>query len=76
MKKEIREHEGWFKDTSSGVIDCTNSSEYEKYMKSYHADLKEKEDFKALQNDVFALKSELGDIKSLLLTLVQKQKGL
>ena len=74
MKKQIREHEGWSKDTSSGVIDCTNTSEYEKYMKSYHADLKEKEDFEALQNDVSALKSELGDIKSLLLTLVQNSE--
>ena len=76
MKKKIREHEGWYKDMSSGVIDCTNTSEYQKYMKAYRADLKEKEDFEALQNDVSTLKSELGDIKSLLLTLVQKQKGL
>jgi len=75
MKKKIREHEGWYKDMTSGVIDCSNTSEYEKYMKSYYADLREQEEFEALQNDVSALKSEIGDIKSLLLTLVQKQKG-
>ena len=45
-------------------------------MKAYHADQKGKVDFEALQNDVSALKSEMGDIKSLLLTLVQNQKGL
>jgi hypothetical protein len=76
MKKKVREHEGWYKDMTTGVVDCTNNSEYEKYMKSYRADQKEKEDFEALQNDVSALKSEMGDIKSLLLTLVQNQKGL
>ena len=76
MRKKVREHEGWYKDMNSGLIDCANSSEYQKYMKSYHADQKGKEDFEALQNDVSALKSEMGDIKSLLLTLVQNQKGL
>ena len=54
MKKKVREHEGWYKDMTTGVVDCTNNSEYEKYMKSYRADQKEKEDFEALQNDVSA----------------------
>jgi hypothetical protein len=41
-------------------------------MRGHAAEQKEKEEFQTLQNDVSALKSELGDIKSLLLTLVQK----
>ena len=40
-------------------------------MAAYRADLKEKEDFKALQNDVYSLKSDMSEIKSLLLTLAK-----
>ena len=48
-------------------------SEYEKYMAAYKAD-PEKKKIETLQTDVSELKSELGDIKDLLLTLVQNQK--
>ena len=52
-EKKVREHEGWYKDMTSGLIDCANSSEYEKYMKSYHADQKGKEDFEFLYKMMF-----------------------
>ena len=50
------------------------TSEYDKYMASYNRRQKEKSDKEALQNEVSQLKSEMSDIKSLLLTLVQNQK--
>ena len=40
-------------------------------MRSYRARKRKDRDFDTLQNEVSELKSELGDIKSLLLTLVK-----
>ena len=74
MKQPIKGQEGWFKDIQSGSIDCADTSEYQKYMKAYRAQQQKEKQVETLQNDVSALKSELGDIKSLLLTLVQNQK--
>jgi len=42
-------------------------------MASYRSAEKKEQEFQTLQNEVSELKSELGDIKSLLLTLVQNQ---
>lgn len=66
--------EGWFRDPSSNAIVNANMSEYDKYMASYNRRQKEQTDKKTLQNEVNQLKSEMGEIKSLLLTLVQNQK--
>ena len=76
MRKKIREHDGWFKDMTSGAIDCGDSSEYAKYMKAYRAEESKRLEMQALQNDVSGLKAGMSDIKSLLLTIVQNQKGL
>lgn len=67
--------EGWYRDPESNAILNGNVSEYDKYMASYNKRQKEEMEKKALQNEVSALKSEMGDIKALLLTLVQNQKG-
>ena len=74
MKQPIKGQEGWFKDIQNGSIDCGDTSEYQKYMKAYRAQQEKEKQVETLQNDVSALKSELGDIKSLLLTLVQNKK--
>ena len=65
--------EGWFRDPSSNAIVNGNQSDYDKYMASYNKRQKERTDKEALQKEVSELKSEMSDIKSLLLTLVQKQ---
>jgi hypothetical protein len=74
MKQPIKGKDGWFKDTESGAIVSSESREYEKYMKAYRASQQKEEDFKSLQNEVSELKSDMSDIKSLLLTLVQDKK--
>lgn len=74
MKQPIKGKDGWFKDTESGAIVSSENREYEKYMKAYRASQKKEEDFKSLQNEVSELKSDMSDIKSLLLTLVQEKK--
>ena len=70
----IQDKDGWRKDITSGAINCSDKNRYEKYMKIYHADLEEEKKKIALQNDVSELKSEMSDIKALLLTLVQDKK--
>jgi len=65
--------EGLYRDPASNAIVKGNVDEYDKYMASYNKRQKEEMEKKALQKEVSDLKSEMGDIKSLLLTLVQNQ---
>ena len=67
-------HDGWYRDPSSNAIVNANQSDYDKYMASYNRRQKDKSDKETLQKEVSQLKSEMSDIKSLLLTLVQNQK--
>jgi|14BtaG_2_1085337.scaffolds.fasta_scaffold10904_2 hypothetical protein len=60
----------------NGEIALTSDSVYEQYMKSFEAERNREDTINGLQSDVSVLKSEIGDIKSLLLTLVQNQEGL
>ena len=72
MYQPVKDHQNWFRDSQSGSFDCADESTYEKYMKAYQAEKKAKQDFSTLQNEVNGLKSDMSEIKSLLLTLVQK----
>jgi len=74
-KLHIEGHDQWRMDEESGSIELVSKTEYEKYMLRIESEKRKKEQEKALQNDVDVLKSEMSDIKSLLLTLVQNQKG-
>tara|TARA_B100001778_G_scaffold175760_1_gene144630 strand:- start:1619 stop:1852 length:234 start_codon:yes stop_codon:yes gene_type:complete len=73
-KIPVKDHAGWFRDEGGG-IECADTSTYERYMKGYKAEQKQKKEFVALQNDVSGLKSDIGEIKSLLLTLAEKNHG-
>ena len=66
--------EGFYRDPTSTAIVKDNPDEYDKYMASYNKRQKEAADKRALQNEVSELKSEMSEIKSLLLTLVQDKK--
>ena len=70
----IKDKEGWWKDTTSGCIESADKQAYDKYMKTYYADQQERGKQIALQNDVSELKSEMSEIKALLLTLANKDK--
>ena len=72
MYQPVKDHQNWFRDSKSGSFNCADESTYQKYMKAYQAEKKAKEDFTTLQNEVNGLKSDMSEIKSLLLTLVQK----
>lgn len=75
MKQPIKNNTGWMRESASGAFEFTDSGEYSEYMKKYNSRQKQAQTQKALQEDVSALKSEMSEIKSLLLTLVQNQKG-
>ncbi len=66
--------EGLYRDPDSNAIVCGNDDEYDKYMASYNKRQKEAAEKRALQNEVSELKSEMSEIKTLLLTLVQNKK--
>ena len=70
----IKDKDGWWKDTNSGCIESSDKAAYDKYMKSYHAEQRQRGEQIALQNEVSELKSEMSEIKTLLLTLVQDKK--
>ena len=72
MYQPVKDHQNWFRDSKSGSFNCADEATYQKYMKAYQAEKKAKEDFTTLQNEVNGLKSDMSEIKSLLLTLVQK----
>ena len=73
MKVAVQDCEGWYKDDITGAIQCADTKKYNDYMRNYRARKQKDRDFDTLQNEVSELKSELGDIKSLLLTLVKNQ---
>lgn len=75
MKQPIKNNTGWMRESTSGAFEFTDNNEYGEYMKKYNSRQKQAQTQKALQEDVSALKSEMSEIKSLLLTLVQTQKG-
>ena len=71
----VEGHDGWYRDPSSNAIVNASQSDYDKYMASYNRRQKDKSDKETLQKEVSQLKSEMGDIKALLLTLVQNQNN-
>jgi hypothetical protein len=72
---KVKGHDGLIRDTSNGAIINSNKSEYEKYLKH-----KQIADQRKLQLDKISehseeiqnIKTELGEIKSLILQLLNK----
>lgn len=61
------------RDLGSGAIINTNNREYLNYMRGLEAEKRKEHELEDLQKQVSELKSELGDIKSLLLQIANKQ---
>ena len=70
----VKDKSNWFRNSATGSLQCADQNEYEKYMAAHKAEKAEKAKMEALQKEVSELKSDMSDIKSLLLTLVQNQK--
>ena len=68
----VKDADNWFRDADTGSLSCADESTYTKYMRARKAEEAKKLEFEALQNDVSGLKSDMSEIKSLLLTLADK----
>jgi|TARA_B100001057_G_scaffold376016_1_gene380952 hypothetical protein len=71
---EGEENTGYFRDTESNAIVYKDSDEYDKYMQSYTQRQKKKREFTDLQGEVHDLKTDVSDIKNLLLKLINKEQ--
>ena len=69
----VENREGWFRDPESHAVVNCNKSQYEQYMASYNKREKKEKSFNTLQNEVDAIKSDISDMKSMLLQLVEKK---
>ena len=69
----VTDREGWFRDPDSHAIVNCNKSQYEQYMASYNKRENKEKAFNTLQKEVSGLKSDISDMKSMLLQLVEKK---
>ena len=71
----VDQKEGWFRDPDSHAVVNCNKSQYDQYMASYNKREKKEKQFTSLQTDVDALKSDISDMKNMLLQLVEKNNA-
>ena len=71
----VDQKEGWFRDPDSHAVVNCNKSQYDQYMASYNKREKKEKQFTSLQTDVDALKSDISDMKNMLLKLVEKNNA-
>ena len=71
----VKNTDNWYRNSETGSVLCSDSDTYQKYMAAYKSDKQKQEDFNTLQNEVSELKTDVSDIKSLLLTLVQSKEN-
>jgi hypothetical protein len=61
-----------YRDVKTNAIVNQNKTEFDKFMKVSEAKYKEKLEMKRLKNDVNSMKSDIEEIKTLLLSIVKK----
>lgn len=73
MKKIMVDgHPGLYRDLESGAIVNDNLYEYESYMKSYQNRKDKFDKINQIEHDLSTLKSEMSEIKNLLLELHER----
>jgi hypothetical protein len=72
--RRVQEHPDFVRG-ENGEIVMSNQSVYESYINGVQQETAREKTIESLQSDVSVLKSELSDIKSLLLTLVYSQNN-
>lgn len=65
-------HPSLYRDVQSGAIINDNTYEYESYMKSYQMRQNKSQKIDIIENELQDLKSELNEIKNLLLKLNER----
>jgi hypothetical protein len=77
MKKVMVDgHPGLYRDVESGAIINDNSYEYESYIKNYHIRQNKSHRIDKIENDLHELKSDIDEIKSLLLKLNERTSSI
>ena len=71
----VTDREGWFRDPDSNAIVNCNKSAYDQYMASFNKRERKEKQFTSLQTDVDLLKSDISDMKSMLLLLVENKNA-
>jgi hypothetical protein len=67
-------HTNLYRDAKSGAIINGSTSEYENYMKMYHQRQIEKQKIHILEEEIKNLKSDISDIKTMLVQLVSSNE--
>lgn len=69
---KVEGHPDLVRDSSSKAIVNKNQTEYENYMKINRVREAEKNKIKNIESDLSSLRSEINEIKSLLITMINK----
>ena len=56
---KVKDHDGFYKDTSSGAVINKNNSDYQQYVETRDRLLSEKERLDSIENDIHDIKSVL-----------------
>lgn len=70
---KIENRDGLCRDLSSGAVINTNNDEYENHMRKRAADKKIREQVQQNAKEINELKSDISEIKQLLISLVNKE---
>ena len=71
----VDNRDGWYRDPASNAVVNCNKSQYDQYMASYNKREKKEKQFTSLQTDVDALKSDISDMKNMLLKFLEKNNA-
>jgi peroxiredoxin family protein len=74
MFSKVDGHDNLFRDEQTQAILNVNMVEYKNYMEQKRIKEKEFEKIQSLENDVNSMKNDLGEIKSLLRSLIDGSK--
>ena len=68
---KVKDHHGFYKDTSTGAVVNTNTSDYERYVHTRSKLLEDQERLESLDGVLNVVKGDLKDIISLLLKVLE-----
>jgi hypothetical protein len=71
---KVKDKDSLVRDMTSGAIINTNTTEYEMYLKRRNANKQMKDQLQSNTEEIKEIKTELSEIKSLLISLINKEK--
>ena len=71
---KVKDKDGLVRDTNTGAIINTSVSDYENYMKKKQAGSAIKEQVQKNSEEIQSMKSDITEIKQLLISLINKDK--